>query len=122
MVSEIDEWNKSNYPYRIINVEKDKNLSIIKTPNLKNNYKFIIVFIFSIVIVFSFLAIVGLRTYYYDLFKDNVNTFCNPNVTLNIEPTKCGDVSVECDCVNSTTLTSLLSDYNNINYNITNSS
>ena len=105
--AQINEWENNNYPWKITDSSKFK---IVRNNNhvIKN-----IIIIIFILIALAFLCIVGLRTYYYEYFQDSVETTNECNPITNIEAVKCsdvqcGNVSVNCNCINATDIQTLL--------------
>ena len=111
-------WENNNPPWKMIDGSKFKpvNINNINNINKSNVIKNVVIIIF-IFIALSFLSLAGFRTYYYEYFRDivdinNNNTNdCNP--ITNIEATKwsdveCGNVSVNCNCINTTDMQMLL--------------
>ena len=98
-------WENNNPPWKIIDSSKFKSVNNNKYHVIKN----ILVIIF-ILIAFAFLCLFGLRTYYYEYYRDiitnDVTNICNS--TTNVEATNCGNVSVNCNCINTTDMQTLL--------------
>lgn len=109
----IEEWNRKNAPFKIINEEDFKIINedeIIK----KNKYfKAKIFFLtFITIILLAFLSLAAIRTYYYDLYRDIVETtnLCEPITLNNITVEKqCGDVEMNCgECLDKDDLEKIL--------------
>jgi len=98
------EWEEKNYPWKLIDSSKEK------TIGKKFNFIKTLAVIFLVLIVVAFLALYCIRTYYYNFYRDitNVTHVCEPNII--VEATQCSDVNVECECMNSTELKSILDD------------
>jgi len=101
---EVNIWEKENNPWKLIDGTKlkpvRKGFNFVKTS----------AFIILIFILIGFLFLYGIRTYYYDLYKDITNStnVCEP--TINVESTQCGlqTNNVVCESINSTELNSIL--------------
>lgn len=109
----IKEWNENNYPWKIINLNE-----------AKSNVFYKLSLLLIILISVSFLSIYGLRTYYYDFYRDIIETthICEPSTNLTCEGVKCSDVNVDCECIEIDELNELLEDVcpDTINVNIEN--
>lgn len=94
MKKEYEDWNEKNYPLKIIDIKEEK--SIDRTWNFTKTISFFVL----IIITLGFLSVFVIRTYYFDFFRDIVETsnICNPIQNITIQK-QCGDTIVDCHCL-----------------------
>jgi len=101
---ECKEWEEKNYPWKLIDSSKEKIVG------KKLNFAKTLAVVFLILIAVAFLSLYSIRTFFYDYYRDitEISHICDPNII--VESTRCSDVNVDCECMNSTELKNILDD------------
>jgi len=90
-----------------------------KIVDTRMNFVKNIMIIFMMIIATGFLALYGVRSYYYEFYRDviDISHVCKPVTNVSNE---CADINVDCNCLEPLELENILDDVcpNIININI----